>query len=170
MTAEEQVACVRPWRDRICRIARAYSLDPFLVAAVVVQESEGNTFAIRPEMGFWARYLPGIMKLFQRTPSKRDDQWAAFPQLASASYGLMQVLYVTAIELGAVLMYPTELCNPDVGLEYGCRKLADCLHRANGDVGVALRLYNGGFYYAGDVLGHRSILQRTAPDLFPAGG
>lgn len=115
------------------KAAQAHKLDPALVCAVCHHES-GNwkPFAFRFEQGFYDRYIKD-MKL---SPSEK---------LARAtSFGLMQVMGQVAREFGFSGDYLTELTDPLVGLEYGCRKLRQCVDRANGDVRQALLLYNGG--------------------------
>lgn len=167
---------VRPWAARIAEAATYASLPPSLVAAVVAQESGGgyaradgsaNPYAIRPERGFWARYGARVLAFVRGTPSPTDDRWAAFPDLASASYGLMQILWVTAIELGAQLAFPTELCDPEVGLRWGCAKLGREYARAGGDARAALLAYNGGGdpSYPDKVLAHKAAID--AAGLFP---
>lgn len=136
--------CVRLWVPLICAAANRHGLEPRLVAAIVAQESSGIQWAIRPEPGFWRRYLSGIRALVKRTASKRDDHWAQYPDLASASFGLMQPLYVVALEYGYDLDYPTRLCDPEVNLDVGCRHLAAKLQEAKGDVRNALLRWNGG--------------------------
>jgi soluble lytic murein transglycosylase-like protein len=56
----------------------------------------------------------------------------------------MQIMGETARELGFKGTYLTELCDPIVGLEYGCRKLGACIEKHPGDTRAALLAYNGG--------------------------
>jgi len=138
------------WRPLVEHIAASWALDPWLVLAVVAQESAGNPYAVRPEPGFWRRYGANVLRAAAASLTKRDDHWVQYPDLADASYGLMQCLYVTATELGADLEYPTELCDPAIGLEWGCKKLAQCFTKARQSsvpvqvVRSALLKYNGG--------------------------
>lgn len=122
------------YRAEAYAAAETYRLDPELVIAVCMQESSGRTHAYRYEPGFWMRYLNG------------KPEWdGMIPQRVSASYGLMQVLYVVARELGFPRQDPPEyLFVPAVGLEYGCRALRDRLGWAKGDAPAALAAYNGG--------------------------
>lgn len=138
------VSSIKPWVSSIDRHSRVHLLDPHIVAGVVYQESAGNPFAIRPEPGFWKRYLANINALFLRTSSKWDNHWGKYPELASASYGLMQILYVVAVEHGATLRYPTELCDPDINLDLGCKHLRQKMVQANFDIRKGLLRYNGG--------------------------
>jgi soluble lytic murein transglycosylase-like protein len=130
--------------DLIREQARRHGLDPILVAAVICQESGGRETAIRVERGFWKRYYEGIMRLIRSTPSTRDNHWAQYPDLFACSYGLMQVLYPVALELGLVLDFPTDLCKPERGIQAGCMKLQQCFKQANQSQRQALLRYNGG--------------------------
>lgn len=112
--------------------AQRHSLDPALVCAVCDHESAGwSTWAVRYEPAFEKRWDPtaGI--------SPTEHYGRAF------SYGLMQIMGETARELGFAGKYLTELCDPETGVEFGCRKLAKCVASC-GDVEAALLRYNGG--------------------------
>jgi len=56
----------------------------------------------------------------------------------------MQVMGQTAREAGFEPKFLSELCDPAVGLEIGCRVLARKLAAADGNVAKALLLWNGG--------------------------
>src|SRR3972149_4673874 len=119
--------------------AARYSLPPRLVEAVVLQESAGHTDAFRFEPAFWRRYLAG-------KPQYQD----AIPRRVSSSYGLMQVMYTTAVERGFT-GFPEELFIPENGLEWGCchlRHLMDWTSKFPVSVErqklSALAAYNGG--------------------------
>ena len=151
-----RVAVIRrglEFSDLIAAQAEAHRLDPWIVFAVCCQESACNPAALRPEPGFWLRYGANVLRAIAASATRTDDRWAAYPEIASASYGLMQVMYPVALEVGLVLAYPTELCVPAIGLEAGCRKLAQCFDRVptigSGLVTIqpiemALQWYNGG--------------------------
>jgi soluble lytic murein transglycosylase-like protein len=49
-----------------------------------------------------------------------------------------------AIEFGFKGFYLTELCDPDTGLDFGCRKLQKCFDTHGRDVENSLLAYNGG--------------------------
>ena len=127
----------RDFRGLYQRFGKAYRIDPRLIEAVVRQESAGKPHAFRYE--------------------------AAIRQ---ASYGLMQVLGSTARGMGLEpAMSEAVLCDPEVGVLYGVKVLADNLNRfaasvqqdrQNGvyevlapplpfPVMVALARYNGGY-------------------------
>jgi hypothetical protein len=119
-----------------------------LVCGLVDRESSWNTYAIRSERGFWARYGKSYRDHFPK------EVWLRYPEIFSASYGLMQVMYPVALELGAKLRFPTELCDPELGIEWGCRILRKKLDVAKGNIMKALQFYNGGGNknYASEVL------------------
>jgi len=102
------------------------------VAAVVMTESSFDEHAYRYEPGFWRRYL------------KNNPRWNAWePERVSASYGLMQIMYTTAVDLG-YSGDPEGLYDPVMNLRWGCRCLKSLLNWAHGDVNSALAAYNGG--------------------------
>lgn len=130
-------------RPDVERIAAAHKLDPDLVHAMCLVESSGNTKAYRYEPAFWLRYMA------------KDRRWKdAEPTRVSASYGLMQVMYLVALEFGFPSTDPPEqLYIPEVGLTYGCKVLAERMAwvaKAAPDITAETRLraalasYNGG--------------------------
>lgn len=121
-----------PYRGLIERLARAHSLDPNLVEAVVIAESSGCTDAFRHEPEFYTRYLKDNPE-YQGQNQRR----------VSSSYGLMQVMYPTAQQYG-YSEHPEHLFVPETGLQYGCLHLAAMLRWAGGNPRQALAAYNGG--------------------------
>ena len=130
-----------PWyRPILTPIANAYTLDPRLVEAVVWTESRGQADAFRFEPKFWERYL-----------AKLPEYKGTVPRRVSSSYGLMQIMYVTAKELG-FSDEPERLFLVKENLHWGCRKLQQLTTWAAGfpTVPYDLRLqaicasYNGG--------------------------
>ena len=114
--------------------AHNHGIDPALVQAVCHHESDNwNTWAVRNEPAFRKKYVDPLPNLTETERATR-----------SMSYGLMQVLGQVAREYGFKGDYLTELCDPLIGLEYGCRKLAHCLDKKNGNISEALLMYNGG--------------------------
>lgn len=119
--------------------AQTHGLDPVLVQAVVEQESNWNQWAIRYEPAFLARYVTPL----GLGPTESTAR--------SISWGLMQIMGEVAREFGYAGNL-AELCDPVTGLEFGCRKLKQCLTRANGEahaddfdpVAAALEYWNGG--------------------------
>ena len=137
-----------PWAVRplqvVANFAKVYGLRPELVCAVIEQESGWNQWAVRFEPAFLTRYIhPAI----PTAPSTLELTKAM-------SFGLMQVMGETAVEMGFNGKYLTALCNVTLGIQYGCLKLLRCYARAGGNDRVALQLYNGGgnLSYADEVL------------------
>jgi len=116
----------------VLTMAQRYGLSPSLVKAMVMVESGGKTHAYRYEPGFWLRYM-----------AHKPEYDGANPERVSASYGLMQVMYTTAVERGLVGA-PEQMFVPIVGLDFGCKHLRYLLDRCDGDVEMALAQYNGG--------------------------
>lgn len=122
-----------------------YGISTELICAVVEQESNWNPWATRPEEGFYYRYVVPL-----------GLTWGVSIQ-RSISYGLLQLMGQVAREFGFTGEFLTELCNPDVGLDYGCKKLKKCLDDAGGDETKALLRWNGGGApgYAAQVLARK---------------
>jgi soluble lytic murein transglycosylase-like protein len=127
-------------------VAAKHGLDPQLVCSVVEQESAWDTFAVRYEPAFFAKY---VAPLYTNNKVSVTEAYAR-----SVSWGLMQVMGEVARERGFAGNFLSSLCDPATGLEYGCRHLASRLAIAKGDVTKALLLWNGGGNpnYASEVL------------------
>lgn len=121
------------YRALIEQIAGDFGLDVNLVEAVVMAESNGCTDAFRFEQGFYDDYLKG------------KPEWASWnPRRIASSYGLMQIMYVTAKEHGFGDM-PELLFIPDVGVKFGVMYLRKMLRLNDGNQKLALASYNAGF-------------------------
>lgn len=128
-TIEARKAIVSKWASRC-------GLDLALVCSVCEHESSWNTWSCRYEPAFYSKYIqPMIDTGFVRTITEAQSR--------STSYGLMQVMGQVAREHGFAGKYLTELCDPDVGVDYGCRKLQKCSQN-NTDIRKMLLAYNGG--------------------------
>jgi len=131
---------IRPYWPLIQRVARRHGLPPHILAGLVCQESGGDAFAIR----FEPRYRWLVWEIVRhpvatwRLMSRDTREWAQ-----RVSWGPCQIMGATAVERG-FRGWPTELCQWDVGLEFGARHLAWCLRRARADMHAALLRYNGG--------------------------
>jgi soluble lytic murein transglycosylase-like protein len=128
----------------ILAAARRNTIDPYLLAGLVAHESAANTYAIRPEPSFLKRYSIGLAAELQKAYPRLRPQWACAPILLATSYGLGQVLAVVALENGIKLKYPTDLCDPVIGLDAAARILGSHIHRHQGRERDALLRYNGG--------------------------
>lgn len=115
------------------KTAELYGLDPALVCAVCEQESGWNVWAMRYEPAFQVRYVNKI-------PNISDTERIA----RSTSWGLMQLMGQVAREKGFSHTFLAMLCDPDIGLSMGVRKLKECLDEEGGDEAKALLRWNGG--------------------------
>ena len=139
--------------------AAGAGLPPLLLIAIIEQESGGNLWAWNPEPRY--RYLWDVKRNrpfrtltegerasespphdFPALAGDRDQEWWG----QQASWGLMQVMGAVAREHGFRGAYLTELCDPELNLEYGCRHLTALrgrFHQAHGWAGV-IAAYNAG--------------------------
>lgn len=120
-------------KDAVGITAAKYQLSPELLAAQVLVESSGQPDAFRFEPAFYKTYVKG----------NANAKAARFGPLAACSYGPLQILLETAVEIGFT-GYPEELFNPAVGLDWGAKYLASLLAWAKGDYAKAWCAYNGG--------------------------
>jgi soluble lytic murein transglycosylase-like protein len=107
-----------------------------LVCAVVEQESAWNTFAMRYEPAFFAKY---VAPLFTNNKVTASEAYAR-----GFSWGLMQVMGQVAREAGCDAPFLSVLCDPDHGLAIGCKVLRKKFDAATGDTTRALLAWNGG--------------------------
>lgn len=138
------------------KIALLHNLEPALVCAVIEQESEWNPWAMRYEPDFFYRY---IAPLSRTSPMTTTESY-----MRAVSWGLMQVMGQVAREHGFTGAFLAELCDPAVGIEFGCRVLANRVAVAGGGVAEALLHYNGGAdpQYPNDVLARVPAYQHDA--------
>lgn len=137
MTQEELIALARATAEK-------HGLAPELVCAICEQESDPDgkgpqpwdPWSMRFEPGFFKKYVVG---LYTTGKIRVTEAYAR-----SFSYGLMQTMGQTAREHGFAGRFLTELCDPAVGLEFGCRILKHKMDAAHGDVKQALLYWNGG--------------------------
>lgn len=119
-------------RPTIDDTAQRYQLDADLLEAQMIIESSGRPDAFAFEAAFYQRYVVG-----------KHLPYSALGPLAACSYGLLQILFAVAYELG-FRGRPEDLFVPAVGLDLGARKLRQLVDWAAGDVEQALCAYNGG--------------------------
>jgi soluble lytic murein transglycosylase-like protein len=125
--------------------AREYGLPESLVCAVCEQESGWNPLAMRYEPPFFDKYIRPLVDS-GRLSSSPGISAATEARARAFSWGLMQVMGQTAREHGFTGKFLSELCDPAVGLEIGCRVFAAKKEKAEGDMRRALLLWNGGGY------------------------
>ncbi|MFZ5427054.1 MAG: transglycosylase SLT domain-containing protein [Thermodesulfobacteriota bacterium] len=98
--------------------AKANGLPANIVSAIVQTESSGNTWATRYEPGFYERYVrTNDVRVFGPVSIVTEKNARA------TSWGLMQIMGETARCLGFNAPFLAALCDPMVGLEWGCKYL-----------------------------------------------
>ena len=100
--------------DRIfCLMSKKHRVPKLLLKALAIRESALRPDAYRYEPKFWEKYL------------KDNPEWEGEdPALVSASWGLCQLMYVVAVELGFKKgRTGEELCDPVVNIELAAKKL-----------------------------------------------
>jgi soluble lytic murein transglycosylase-like protein len=115
-------------------VAAKHSLPPEAVLAVAEQESGFQPWSMRYESTFYAKYV---------APKVIGGMAITEGMARATSWGVMQIMGETARELGFAGSSLAELCDPAEGLEYGCRKLAQCYRQAAGLWKKAFEIYNG---------------------------
>jgi soluble lytic murein transglycosylase-like protein len=128
-----------------------HSLDPYLVAAVIKQESAFDTLAARYESHYRWLYQPNSVK-------PPNCSYATEVVLQKISFGLMQVMGAVLREWG-LRGWLTQAFHPAINLDYGCRYLAYLIQKHE-DVEFGLSAYNSGsptnaLDYANKVLSHK---------------
>ena len=134
------LSTVEARKQLVSKYAGKWALDVPLVCALIEHESSWNPWAFRPEPEFEKRYVDPMKLNLTETIGR------------SCSWGLMQIMGQTATELGFGGRFHNALCDPGVGVDYGCRKLARCFtinppaKDADGklDYSKGLLAYNGG--------------------------
>ena len=118
-------------QDKAKYYARLHDLDGALVCAVIEQESNWVQWAIRYEPAFQKRYVEPLNLGPTETVAR------------SISWGLMQLMGQSAREMGFNAKMAS-LCDPDNGLEWGCKHLKAKMDAHGGDVHAGLLAWNGG--------------------------
>lgn len=149
MSTDDPVLSTR--RALAAKYAAKYGLATELVAAVIEQESGWNNWAIRYEQGFYDRYV-GPLNLSDTAGRSRAFSW-----------GLMQLMGEVAREIGFTGQFLSELCDPDTGVDWGCKKLKACMDKHVGNEAAALAAYNGGsnLSYAPQVIARKEKYKCT---------
>lgn len=121
--------------------ADIHGLPVALVAAIVKTESSFDPAAIRYEPQFYARYIVG-KPIAAIPPCSPDTERTS----RAISWGLMQIMGATARERGFRGAFLSELCDPAVGLYWGCAHLVylkSQYQKSHGTEGV-IAAYNAG--------------------------
>lgn len=128
------------YQDILSAAAQKHGLPVELLPAMAQVESTNNPWAARYEPGFFARYIAPLDSC--PAPAGCSDETER--RMRATSWGLMQVMGQTAREHGFEGWLP-ELCDPAVGVEYGCLYLARQRKRV-GRLGwdAVCAAYNGG--------------------------
>jgi len=124
-----------PW-EIIRAKATLFSLDPYILASIIMVESSGNACAIRYEYKW--KYLYEVHKYSRLVKSTTLTEEIG----QKTSWGYMQVMGSVAREHSFEGWFP-ELCLPDTGIEYGARHFYK-FFKKYGDLKEAIASYNGG--------------------------
>lgn len=123
----------------IADTADRHDLPAAVIRAIITVESSGDPWAARYEPAFFTRYVAARGHRVWPGCSRDTEE-----RLRATSFGLMQVMGQTAREHGFEGPFLTALCDPALGVEYGCRVLRAKLNRYVGDMDSALAAYNAG--------------------------
>ena len=98
--------------------AAKFYLDPQLVTAIIMKESSGNPFVCRYEPKWkYAFECKGFAYILGYGCTEETERLGQM-----TSWGLMQVMGTVARELGFRGWF-SQLCDPAIGINYGCKKL-----------------------------------------------
>lgn len=112
--------------------AENFGIDPNLIEAIVMTESSGHPNTSRYETAFYSRYIIPL-KLFAAEGMKR-----------ATSYGLMQIMYQSAIEDG-YKGTAEDLLKITIGLECGVKHLRKKYEKYyTGNIDFVIAAYNAG--------------------------
>lgn len=146
-------------KEIITKYSNIYSLDPIIVACLIIQESNGDKNAIRFEKSFYKNKLE----------LKKESELAGFipkkiPTLdtekiaRATSWGLMQIMGETARSiLKFEKQYLSELIDIETNISLGTKYLSQLIKKKDSYI-YGLLLYNGGGNrdYPNMVLKHRT--------------
>jgi hypothetical protein len=137
-------------RDELIALAQktaaSHGLSPKIFCGLVERESAWDPWKIRYEPKFYEEYVQK-----QIDSGALHDETEAHAR--AISWGLCQVMGEDAREMGFT-GHLAQLCDPEVGLEYGARALLHEIGRSGANITAALERYNGGGNpnYAAEVL------------------
>lgn len=116
--------------------ALSYGVDPKLAQSIAQVESQYNPWSMRYEPNWMYYYNPLLYS------KNLGTTLATERALQQISYGLMQIMGSVARELGFDEELP-KLCDPALGAQYGCMKLAD-IKKNYSDEQDIISAYNAG--------------------------
>lgn len=137
---KSSIARLQRYKTIIEMIANKYQLSPELLAAVIMQESSGNPYAVRFEPAFMTRYVDKT-KGQQNLTSSAD--WETERICRSTSWGLMQIMGLVARERGYTKHFLSELSDPMDNIEFATKHLSQLIARSGNEI-RGLLAYNGG--------------------------
>lgn len=125
----------------IKRYATQFDLPEWLIKAIIRVESGGNPWAIRYEPTFYRLYVADL-QVYPIAPCSLMTEKNA----RATSWGLMQIMGQVARERGYQGTFLSSLCQPEIGLEWGCRQLVylTARYKVSDSWEPVVRAYNGG--------------------------
>ena len=134
------------WSPLIKAAATANGIEPTLLAAVILQESSNNPWAIRFEWGFYNKYVKGKTRetLQGHVPPERICSVQSEKFARAYSWGLCQLMGQTARENGLITEFVSELLKPELNIFIGAKVLRRKIDQARGNITGGLLLWNGG--------------------------
>ena len=110
-------------REPIVAALKKYRVPVPVIIATISTESSGNSRAYRYEPAFYDNYIKN-KKLWKNNPYYNE------PKRISASYGLMQILYTTAYDVG-FRGKPEDLYDPETNIDAGAAYIASSFQVKN---------------------------------------
>jgi len=122
------------YKELIEEKAEEHDIPSDLLKALIETESSFNTYAVRYEKN-WIYFVKPFDKFHFHAGTERTSQMM--------SWGLMQIMGSVSRERGFEGRFLSELMEPEVGLEFGCRHLKYYYNRYN-NWNNAISAYNQG--------------------------
>lgn len=117
---------LKPFETLIASNALKFGIDPDIISAIILTESGGNTWAVRYEpMYKWVLGVTAIREYSEAIGITVETIMIS----QKMSFGLMQIMYAIALDEYDFRGSPTMLCEPSVGIDYGCRHLRKFIDR-----------------------------------------
>lgn len=120
--------------------AAALKVEPAILKAIAMQESGLVWISYRfgkAERRFYRRYILD-------KPEWTNHRYYSQPQVLSASWGLMQLMYTTAVQMGLPREAPWHvIMEPEMNILLGARYFANQMDRY-GNASAAIAAYNAG--------------------------